>query len=123
MTAGDHLLEALQERAKELSAIYRVNDACKAPQASLDEVFRKVAGLLPAGWQFPETCFARITVDGTVYGPPGAVPSPWRQASPIRVQGDAVGVLEVFYRDERPASSANSQGRSTPWICSPVRLA
>jgi hypothetical protein len=104
MTAGDHLLEALQERAKELSTIYRVNEACKAPQASLDEVCRSVVGILPAGWQFPETCFARVTVDGTVYGPPGSVGSPWRQAAPIRVQGVAAGLLEVFYREERPAS-------------------
>ncbi len=104
MTAGDHLLEALQERAKELSTIYRVNEACKAPQASLDEVFRSVAGILPAGWQFPETCFARVTAGGISYGPSDAVASPWRQAAPIRVQGEVAGTLEVFYRDERPAS-------------------
>jgi pyruvate, water dikinase len=103
-TQGDHLLEALQERAKELSTIYRVNEACKAPQASLDEVFRSVAGILPAGWQYPETCFARVTAGGTSYGPADAVASPWRQAAPIRVQGEVVGTLEVFYRDERPAS-------------------
>jgi pyruvate,water dikinase len=104
MTAGDHLLEALQERAKELSTIYRVNEACKAPQASLAEVFRKVVGILPSGWRFPETCVARITVGGTSYGPTDAVASPWRQAATIRVQGDAAGLLEVFYRDERPAA-------------------
>ena len=103
-TPGDHLLEALQERAKELSTIYRVNEACKAPQASLDEVFRNVVQILPAGWQFPATCFARLTVDGTAYGPPGSVASPWRQAAPIRVQGDAAGTLEVFYGEERPAA-------------------
>jgi hypothetical protein len=103
-TPGDHLLEALQERAKELSTIYRVNEACKAPQASLDEVFRNVVHILPAGWQFPETCFARVTVDGTAYGPPGAVASRWRQAAQIRVQGEPAGAIEVFYRDERPAA-------------------
>jgi pyruvate, water dikinase len=103
-TPGDHLLEALQERAKELSTIYRVNEACRAPQSSLDEVFRNVVRILPAGWQFPETCVARVTVDGTVYGPPGAVVSPWRQAAPIRVQGEAAGTLEVFYGEERPAA-------------------
>ncbi len=102
MTPGDHLLEALQERAKELSTIYRVNEACKSLQSSLDEIFRRVVQILPAGWQFPETCFARVLVDGTAYGPAGADVTPWRQSAEIRVQGESSGWLEVFYRDERP---------------------
>ncbi len=104
MKPGDPLLEALQERAKELSTIYRVNEACKAPQASLDEIFRNVVGLLPAGWQHPEACFARVTVDGVAYGPAGAAASPWCLSAPIRVHGEPAGLVEVFYRDERPSA-------------------
>ena len=104
MTQADRILEALQERAKELSTIYRVNEVCNAPQASLDEIFRSVVQILPPGWQYPETCFARVTVEGLTYGPPGAEATPWRQAARIHVQGEDVGTVEVFYREERPAS-------------------
>ncbi len=104
MTTPDNLLDALQERAKELTCLYRVNEVCSTPQSSLDEIFRSVVQILPLGWQYPETCFARITVDQTVYEPPGAVASRWHQSAGIRVQGETVGEVEVFYRDERPAS-------------------
>ena len=104
MTTADNLLDALQERAKELTCIYRVNEVCNTPQSSLDEIFRSVVQILPLGWQYPETCFARVTVDKIVYEPPGALAAPWRQSAVIRVQGETVGEVEVFYRDERPAS-------------------
>ena len=73
MTPADNLLDALQERAKELSCLYRVNEICSTPQSSLDEIFRSVVHDPPVGWQYPETCFARITVGQAVYEPPGAV--------------------------------------------------
>jgi len=104
LSGPDHLLEALQERAKELTCIYRVNEVCSLPQSSLDEIFRSVVQILPFGWQYPEACFARIKVDKTVYEAPGALATRWRQSAGIRVQGEAVGEVEVFYRDERPPS-------------------
>jgi pyruvate, water dikinase len=54
------ILEALQERAKELHCLYRVHEICSRPDASLDEVFRESVAVIPRGWQFPGECFARI---------------------------------------------------------------
>jgi hypothetical protein len=104
VTPAENLLDALQERAKELTCLYRVNEVCSTPQSSLDEIFRSVIQILPFGWQYPETCFARVTVDAVAYEPPGALATRWRQAAGIRVQGETVGEVEVFYRDERPPS-------------------
>ncbi len=100
----DTILDALQERAKELNCIYRVNEICNRPQASVDEIFRSVVEVLPPGWQWPAECQARIDVDDVVYAPPGWSRTPWAQSSPIRVQGEVVGTVEVSYRKETPAS-------------------
>ena len=95
----------LQERAKELTLpLPGQRGLINTPQSSLDEIFRSVVQILPFGWQYPETCFARVTVDKVVYEPRG----PWQPAGSSRpeivVQGETVGEVEVFYRDERPAS-------------------
>jgi pyruvate,water dikinase len=100
----DSILYALQERAKELTCIYRVNEICSRPQASVDEIFRGIVEVLPPGWQWPTECQARITVDDVVYAPPGWMWTPWVQSSPIRVQGEVVGSVEVSYRKEMPPS-------------------
>jgi pyruvate,water dikinase len=100
----DSVLDALQERAKELTCLYRVNEICNRQQASLDEIFRDVIDVLPPGWQYPAECQARITADGVVYEPPGLTGTPWVQVAPIRVQGESVGSVEVFYVRDMPAA-------------------
>jgi pyruvate,water dikinase len=100
----DSILDALQERAKELTCLYRVNETCNRPQASVDEIFRRVVEALPPGWQWPTECQARIVVDDVAYAPPGWIRTPWAQSSPIRVQGEVVGSVEVSYRKEMPVA-------------------
>ncbi len=100
----DAVLDALQERAKELTCLYRVNEICNRQQSSLDEIFRDVIDVLPPGWQYPADCRARITADGVVYEPPGLTGTPWVQVAPIRVQGESVGSVEVFYLRDLPAA-------------------
>ena len=94
---GRSMLEALQERAKELHCLYRVHEICRRVEAPLDEIFHEVAAIIPIGWQHPPDCFVRITVGTSVYGSPPDEPTPWFQPAPIRVQGEVAGHLEVFY--------------------------
>ena len=65
------IIDALQERAKELTCLYRVHEICNRPQASLDEIFRDVIEVLPPGWQYPTECLGADHADGAVYEPPG----------------------------------------------------
>ena len=59
---GRSMLDALQERAKELHCLYRVHEICGRVEAPLDEIFREVAAIIPIGWQYPPECFVRISV-------------------------------------------------------------
>jgi len=58
------ILKSLQERAKELNCLYRVEELTNNEDAPLDEVIQKTIDVIPPGWQFPDVCAARISVDG-----------------------------------------------------------
>jgi predicted nucleotidyltransferase len=96
------IIEALQERAKELHCLYRVHELVNRPDVSIDEVCRGLLEVIPPGWQFPGACFARIILGGTVYEPPRAVKTPWVLRAPIVVQGEPVGGVEVYYVKSMP---------------------
>jgi len=98
----DDLLRSLQERAKELTCLYRVNELLNQPDASDADMFREIAAALPQGWQYPELCVARVIYDGRLYAPQLFEPSPWVQKAPINVHGREVGTVEVFYKEQIP---------------------
>jgi hypothetical protein len=98
----DRILHDLQERAKELNCLYRVDELIGREDAPLDEVLGEVVRTLPAGWQFPDVCVARIVLGQRVYEPPGFQPSPHRMAQVLEAQGDVVGEVEVYYTEAMP---------------------
>jgi pyruvate, water dikinase len=100
--AMDAVLAVLRERAKELSCLYRVEELVKDPDRPLWEVFGEVVDALPAGWQYPEVCCARIRHGERALVSAGFRESPWGQHADIAIQGQVVGTLSVFYTEERP---------------------
>lgn len=98
----NNIIEQLQERAKELHTLYKVHELINQPDTSVDEVCRSLTEVLPGGWQYPSVCWAKITVDTTVYEPPRVVETPWVQRADIVVQGEKVGSVEVFYTRQMP---------------------
>ncbi len=56
---GDDLRE-LQERAKELNCLYRVDELLNRSDLPLEQIFRAIVEILPQGWQYPHDCQARI---------------------------------------------------------------
>src|SRR5512139_2490180 len=99
---GRTMVDALQERAKELHCLYRVHEICGRVEASLDEIFREVAAIIPVGFQYPPECHVRIAVGTSVYGSPLSEPTPWLLAASIRVQGEVAGHLEISYGQPFP---------------------
>jgi len=98
----DAILHELQERAKELNCLYRVDEILSRTERPTDELLFDVVSALPAGWQFPDVCQARIVVGDRTYETPGFSPTPWVQQTPLAVQGEEVGRLEVGYREAMP---------------------
>ena len=56
----DKLIASLQERAKELNCLYRIDDILKDLDEALDSVFPKIIQAIPPGWQYPDVCQAKI---------------------------------------------------------------
>ncbi len=98
----ERLLWALQERAKELSCLYEVEELLNAPELPLEDLFRGVIRALPPGWQYPDICQAKIVYQGEEFCSDGFVPTPWVQSADIVVHDRVVGTLSVSYREEMP---------------------
>ena len=99
----DKLMLALQERAKELNCLYRIEEVLNDPEVPFEQAFRTVIEAIPPGWQYPEFCQAKIVYEGQVYAAPGFVETPWVQAADVYVQDDIVATISVYYTRELPA--------------------
>ena len=98
------ILRELQERAKELNCLYKVDELLNRSDLSLEEIFRAMIGVLPPGWQYPHDCQARIIFEDQAIQPPDFVPTPFAQRANVIVQGEIVGSVEVSYRVPMPKS-------------------
>ena len=96
------LAHDLNERVKELSVLHEVSRIIEQSGDSLDEIFSRVARVLPSGWQYPEDTVAGIMVYGRRFETERFRETPWRQASPVVVHGETVGRVEVCLLHEQP---------------------
>jgi len=98
------LLEALAERAKELTCLYAIEETLREPDADIDQVCECVIKAIPPGWQFPDICEAKITLEGREYRSQGFEETPWKLTAPIVHQDQNLGTIGVYYTREMPAA-------------------
>jgi len=92
----------LRERVKELEAFYRLSDIAERKASSLEELCLALADALPQSWQHDDIACARIVLRGKEYHSANFSESEWKQSARVRVGGDVVGAIDVFYLEERP---------------------
>jgi hypothetical protein len=97
----EQLLDDLQERAKELNCLYRVDEVLSG-RMDEDAAFRALIAAIPSGWKHPEVCQARIALSGRVYEPEGYAPTAGSLTADIAVHGESHGQITVSYSEERP---------------------
>lgn len=98
----DDILGPLQERAKELNCLYRVDEALSRPTGTLATICAELIEVIPPGWQYPDICRARVIVGDAVYERPGFKETPWGQKADIVVLGRRAGETAVYYTGEKP---------------------
>jgi pyruvate, water dikinase len=98
----DRILHDLQERAKELNCLYRVDEILGREEATLDDVLGEVIRTIPSGWQYPDVCVSRVVLGSRVFEPAGFTPSVFRLSSPLEAQGEVAGEVEVYYTEAMP---------------------
>jgi PAS domain S-box-containing protein len=92
---------ALQERAKEQACLYSIAESVRRSQDMAD-VFCETVELIPLGWSYTEITCARIRYDEREYLSSQFKETQWKLESPIVVDGEHRGVVEVLYTEERP---------------------
>jgi pyruvate, water dikinase len=98
----DTLIWFLSERAKELNCLYKIEELLNKPGTSLADLCRGVIEAIPPGWQYPDICIARITLEGHSCQAANFRETPWVQFADIKVQDKKVGRLSVYYTAEMP---------------------
>jgi signal transduction histidine kinase len=92
----------LKERVKELNCLYSISSMVEKPGASLEEILQGTVNVIPLAWQYPEITCSRILLKDRTYMTDNFRETPWQQSQPILVQEAQIGVLDIFYLDEKP---------------------
>lgn len=99
---GRKLFTSLHERAKELTCLYKVEEILSDFDQPLEDVFRRIIASIPPGWQFADSCQARVVFGSERYESPEFKETPQVHTVDIRVQDMTVGQISVSYREPTP---------------------
>jgi PAS domain S-box-containing protein len=92
----------LDERVKELSAIFLTNEILKDERQSIEIAFSRVVNVIPRGLQYPAISAAAISVNGNMYTTDNYTETPYKMRAPVKFQDDQSGYVEVCYLGETP---------------------
>lgn len=91
----------LQERIKELTTIYKVNQILQQEHVNTDILLQEIVEVLPPGWQYPDICQARVLFDGKEYKTQGYRDSLFKQIADFGLLDGRKGSVEVVYTENR----------------------
>ena len=94
----------LQERVKELNCLYGISKLVENSNGSPDEILQGTVNLIPISWQYPESTYARIVIDGKAFETENFQETVWKQLADIKKHGEHIGTLEVYYLEQKPES-------------------
>ncbi len=98
----DTFIKSLEERAKELNCLYKIEELLSKPNKSIREAFEELIDIIPTGFQYIPYCEARIVYEDLVFSKSNFEPTRWKIASKINDRGKKVGYVEVYYTQEMP---------------------
>ncbi len=97
-----NLMDDLNERAKELNCLYRVDGILGKAQDSIENKMLQIVDLIPEGWQHCDLCSARIELNEFACQTDNYRETPWFQQKEIVVNNQAVGSVRVTYSEDKP---------------------
>jgi len=98
----DNIIVDLKERAKELSCLYSIQEIFRDMDSEISDICQKVVENIPPGWQYPESCAAKINFRGNEYKSMNFKDTKWFQKSDISIQDEPVGFISVYYLESFP---------------------
>ncbi|MFH1100853.1 MAG: PEP/pyruvate-binding domain-containing protein [Methanobacteriota archaeon] len=104
-SSNSTMMHELNERVKELNCFYRITKIVRNSKFSIDEALQKIVELILPAWQYPESTCARIYLDKKEFTSENYKKTPWMQESDIIVDEKKIGVLQVYYLEEKPQAN------------------
>lgn len=95
-------IDELKERVKELNCLYGLTNIVRDRHLSFDEALQKAVELIPPAWKYPDITCARIIIDNKEFKTKIFNETKWGQISNIILDDKKIGVLEVYYLEEKP---------------------
>lgn len=92
----------LKERIKELTTIYRITKILQKGNPVNSDILNRIVCTLPAGYQYPDVCEAKIIFDERGYCTPNYRPSNFKQTADFHTRDGKKGYIEVLYTAEKP---------------------
>ena len=96
------IISDLQERAKELNCLYKIEEQLSNPENPLEKIFQAIIEAIPSGWQYSDKCQVRIIYDDRHFESPNFSETPWLQSAEIAVQDRVIGKIDVCYIEKVP---------------------
>lgn len=94
----------INKRARELNALYRISVISFNPLLTTDEILQKCLKIIASAYQYPEVTCVRIKLEGKTFSTYNFRQTPWKQDARMYINGEADGIIEVFYLEEKPAA-------------------
>ncbi len=98
----DKLINTLEERVRELNVLYEIEELLHNPELELDEIFKRIANLLPSAFQYPEICKVKITYQKKEFTTAHFKDTPWALTANLYFQNRVIGQIRVCYTEEKP---------------------
>lgn len=101
MNEKEKLKQELKERLKELKTIYKFSQIVEKEGIKLEGIYKKLANIIPKGYQYPGIASAVIKVKGEDYKSKRFKKSNYCQSAPIKINGKKEGFIQVCYSKKK----------------------
>jgi len=104
------IVDMLNERAKELKCLYRIEEIIGDTGLEWPDKLKSIIREIPAGWQYKSICQVKLDLENRIYQSENFRITPWVIRSPIMVDNQETGKIEVYY------SENIRQGDNSPFL-------
>jgi PAS domain S-box-containing protein len=95
-------MDEVGERIKELNCLFEISHLVERRGLTLKEILQGIVELIPPAWRHPEITCAKIIIEDQEFSTENFEETKWTFTQNIVAHAKTVGVLAVYYLEERP---------------------
>ncbi len=102
------LVHDLEERAKELKCLYKIENILNNQNAALEDTLQSVVDFIPPGWQYPDKCVARLEIRDMNFSTVNWSETDYIMSRSIEIRGKKIGEIHVAYLSNPVSEDVNT---------------